>query len=208
MSVAKGEVSLDKTEHELPIEYSTEEGVLKIFGFWVFLISDLILFATLFALYATLYKNTAGGPMPADLFEVTGFTTETVLLLTSSFTCGLATHQMRNGNLKGMNAWFIVTLLLGLAFVGLEVSEFIKYATHGATIQRSAFLTAFFVLVGTHGCHVSLGIVWMLCIMIQAARRGINAVTARKIFIISLYWHFLDVVWVFIFSAVYLPGVI
>nr|WP_047152393.1 cytochrome aa3 quinol oxidase subunit III [Aneurinibacillus tyrosinisolvens] len=205
--MAKGEVMLGKVDHGVPLEYSTEEGVLKIFGFWVFLASDLILFATLFALYSILYTHTNGGPGPADLYEVRGFTAETFILLTSSFTCGLATHQMRLGDAKWMNIWLVVTLLLGLSFIALEVSEFITYVARGATIQKSAFLSSFFVLVGTHGCHVSLGIVWMLCIMIQAARRGITAVTARKVFIVGLYWHFLDVVWVFIFSAVYLPGV-
>lgn len=144
MSMAKGEVMLGKVDHGVPLEYSTEEGVLKIFGFWVFLASDLILFATLFALYSILYTHTNGGPGPADLYEVRGFTAETFILLTSSFTCGLATHQMRLGDAKWMNIWLVVTLLLGLSFIALEVSEFITYVARGATIQKSAFLSSFF----------------------------------------------------------------
>lgn len=191
---------------ETPLEFSTEEGGLKIFGFWAFLAQDMILFATLFATYLILHSHTAGGPTSKNLFDVRGFTIETVLLLTSSFTCGLATFVMRKGNVKGTIGWLMVTALLGLGFVGMEVSEFVHNVSIGATMSRSAFLTGFYTLVGTHGSHVSLGILWMILIMIQLWRHGINAVTARKVFIVGLYWHFLDVVWVFIFTAVYLTG--
>ncbi len=196
-----------RADRDTPLEYSLEEGALRIFGFWLFLATDLVLFACLFATYVILRDNTAGGPTEMQLFDVPTFTAETLILLTSSFTGGLGTYAMHQGSKRGLIAWMIVTVLLGLSFIGLEVREFAAYATHGAPLQRSAFLSAFFTLVGTHGCHVSLGILWMLSILYQLARRGVTAITARKVFIVGLYWHFLDIVWVFIFSVVYLNGV-
>jgi cytochrome aa3-600 menaquinol oxidase subunit 3 len=191
-----------------PLEYSTEEGSLKIFGFWVFLGAEIVLFATLFATYLVYHGQTAGGPTSKELFEVQGFMIETILLLTSSFTCGLATLEMRKGNKSGYMIWTAITLLLGLGFLGMEISEFATYVMNGAGLTRSAFLSAFFVLVGTHGCHVTLGVFWILCVMAQIAKRGFTPMTARKAFITGLYWHFLDVVWIFIFTAVYLTGVV
>lgn len=187
--------------------HTHDEEELKIVGFWVFLSTDMILFACIFATYLVLRANTDGGPGPHQLFDITGFTAETFILLTSSFTCGLATHAMHEGRKGGLLGWLIVTALLGLSFIGLEVSEFAHDVAIGATMQRSAFLSAFFTLVGTHGCHVSIGILWMISIMYQVAKRGLTAVNARKIMVVSLYWHFLDVVWVFLFTVVYLMGV-
>ncbi|GGI97225.1 cytochrome bo(3) ubiquinol oxidase subunit 3 [Alicyclobacillus cellulosilyticus] len=184
-----------------------DEDALRIFGFWIFLTSDLILFACLFATYVILSNHTGSGPTPADMFDVPAFTAETIILLTSSFTCGLATFAMHHGRRGLMLTWLIVTLLLGLAFVGLEASEFTRNALAGATMQRSAFLSAFYTLVGTHGCHVSFGILWMTSILIQAWRKGLAGEIPGKVFIVGLYWHFLDVVWVFIFTVVYLMGV-
>lgn len=197
-----------KPNEALPLEYSTEDGALKIFGFWLFLSTDLVLFACLFATYVVLRTHSAGGPTELQLFDVPEFTAETLILLTSSFTCGIATYGMRLHRRGMLIVWMILTIALGLAFIGLEVNEFTKYATHGAPMQRSAFLSAFFTLVGTHGCHVSMGILWMISILIQLGRRGVTAITARKVFIVGLYWHFLDVVWVFIFTVVYLTGVL
>nr|NNM90197.1 cytochrome (ubi)quinol oxidase subunit III [Bacilli bacterium] len=194
-------------DHSKPLELSTEEGELKILGFWFFLAQDMILFACLFATYIIMHNHTAGGPTSMQLFDVPGFVAETLILLTSSFTYGLATFEMRRNRLKGMITWMVITALLGMSFVGLEVNEFIHYATTGAMISRSGFLSAFFTLVGTHGAHVTLGIFWMISIMVQLYKKGLNPVTARKAFIVGLYWHFLDIVWVFIFSVVYLPGV-
>jgi len=191
-----------------PLEYSTEDGRLKIFGFWIFLGAEVILFSSLFASYMVYLHRTAGGPTPNDLYDVKEFMIETFLLLTSSFTCGLAIHEMRRNNKTGVIIWFIITLLLGLGFVGMEIHEFVDYVGEGAKLTTSAFLTSFFTLVGTHGCHVSLGILWITGILIQTARHGLNAVTARKLFIVGLYWHFLDVVWVFIFTVVYLTGMV
>jgi cytochrome o ubiquinol oxidase subunit III len=193
----------------LPLEYQGHEGSLKILGFWLFLATDLILFGCLFATYFVIRTHVDGGINDKELFDnITGFTTETVILLTSSFTSSLAIFAMRNGNKKRLIGWLIVTVLLGMAFVGMEVSEFVDYVHKGYTMQRSAFLSGFFTLVGTHGAHVSLGIVWMISTITQIARHGITQATARKTFILGLYWHFLDIVWVFIFSVVYMTGVV
>ncbi|WP_066064738.1 cytochrome aa3 quinol oxidase subunit III [Neobacillus soli] len=192
----------------LPLEYQTEQNRMNILGFWIFLGAEIILFATLFATYSVLSTRFAGGPTQNDLFEIKGVMTETILLLTSSFTCGLAIYEMHRGNKKGLLTWMIITLLLGAGFVGLEINEFITYVHEGATMQTSAFLSSFFVLLGTHGLHVSMGIGWAVMVMIQIVKRGLTPVTARKAFIIGLYWHFLDVVWIFIFTFVYLKGMV
>lgn len=184
-----------------------DESTLKLFGFWIFLITDLILFATLFATFVILRTRTNGGPTGEELFSVPMFTAETFILLTSSFTSGLAVLGLRNGKVKHAAGWLIVTILLGMAFVGLEISEFVNMVGEGATISASAFLSAFYILVGTHGLHVSVGIIWMTGATIQLIRYGINETTNRKVNVVSLYWHFLDVVWIFIYTVVYLMGV-
>jgi cytochrome aa3 quinol oxidase subunit III len=179
-----------------------------VLGFWVFLASDLVLFASIIATYFVLRTHTDGGPTAAELFEIPLFTLETILLLTSSFTCGLAMHAMRNNRLNAMIGWIAATIVLGLAFVGIEASEFVKYVAEGATMQRSAFLSGFYTLLGTHGLHVCLGMVWLSSVMVQLKRQSINPTTARKFTNAGLYWHFLDVVWILIFTLVYLVGVI
>ncbi|QSO52214.1 cytochrome c oxidase subunit 3 [Alicyclobacillus curvatus] len=206
MTVAEHHLHEWEEEKDLPIEYSTEEGSLKIFGFWVFLVTDMLLFACVFSTYTVLFRHTNFGPTPTAIFDVRGFTAETLILLTSSFTSGLGTLSMRRGSKGGLIGWTIITIILGLSFISLELSEFIADVQNGATMQRSAFLSAFFTLVGMHGCHVTFGIFWMLSVLIQVAVRGITTVTAPKVFIVGLYWHFLDVVWVFIFTVVYLIG--
>jgi cytochrome aa3-600 menaquinol oxidase subunit III len=192
----------------LPLEYQTEQNKMNILGFWIFLGAEIVLFATLFAVYGVLGENYAGGPTPHDLFKIKDVMIETFLLLTSSFTCGLAIFEMRRGNVKGLITWLTITLLLGVGFVFFEAMEFIHYVNEGATMQTSAFLSSFFVLLGTHGLHVSMGIGWAILIMVQLWQRGLTPVTARKVFIIGLYWHFLDVVWIFIFTFVYLAGMV
>ncbi|WP_338553968.1 cytochrome o ubiquinol oxidase subunit III [Paenibacillus sp. KS-LC4] len=184
-----------------------EHESLKTFGFWMFLITDVILFGTLFATFVVLRFSTDGGPTAAEMFKMPGVIAETFILLTSSFTSGIAVLQMHKGNKKGLIGWLAVTAVLGLAFIYLEVSEFIELVHEGVTIGTSAYWSAFFTLVGTHGLHVSVGIVWMTALMIQLYRRGITPVTQRKVNIISLYWHFLDVVWIFVLTVVYLMGV-
>jgi cytochrome o ubiquinol oxidase subunit 3 len=184
-----------------------DQESLRMFGFWLFLITDCILFGTLFATYVVLHGNTAGGPTASELFEMPGIIAETFILLTSSFTSGLAVLAMNRRDLKGLIGWLAITAALGLAFITLEVTEFVKLVHEGATIGTSAFLSAFFTLVGTHGLHVSVGLIWMIAIMIQLRKHGITSVTRRKVGVISLYWHFLDVVWIFVFTIVYLMGV-
>ncbi|MCM3567647.1 cytochrome (ubi)quinol oxidase subunit III [Neobacillus mesonae] len=185
--------------------HEDQEGI-KLLGFWIFLVTDCLLFATFFAAYAVLHTHTNGG-FTASEFNVPNFIIETFILLISSFTSGIAVLNMHKGNKKGLTQWLIVTAVLGAVFVGLEVKEFMDMAAEGATLSQSAFLTSFFSLVGAHGLHVSFGIFWMIGILVQLSRRGITPVTKRKISMVSLYWHFLDAVWIFIFSVVYLMGV-
>ncbi|MEW4372544.1 cytochrome o ubiquinol oxidase subunit III [Paenibacillus kandeliae] len=180
---------------------------LKLLGFWIFLITDVVLFGTLFATYVVLHHNTAGGPTASEIFEMPGVIAETFILLTSSFTSGLAVLAMNQGKVKQLIAWLAVTWVLGAAFIFLEVDEFIKMVHEGFNYGTSAFATSFFTLVGTHGLHVSMGLGWMLLIMIQLGRKGITDVTRGKVNVLSLYWHFLDAVWIFLLSVVYLMGV-
>jgi cytochrome o ubiquinol oxidase subunit 3 len=194
------------TTHDGHHEHHDQEG-LKTFGFWLFLITDVIMFATLFATYVVLRNNTAGGPTAEELFQLPIIIASTFILLTSSFTSGLAVLAMHRGNLKQLIGWLAVTALLGATFIGLEVTEFVHMIHEGATIQTSAFLSAFYTLVGAHGLHVSIGLAWMIALMLQLRKRGITPVTERKVNVISLYWHFLDVVWIFVFTVVYLMGV-
>lgn len=178
------------------------------FGFWVYLMTDCVLFASLFATYAVLHTNTYGGPTSGQLFDLNFVLEETIILLTSSFTAGLAILAARKGNTKQVLLWLVVTLLLGLSFLGLELSEFGRLIHEGNSWHRSAFLTSFFTLVGTHGTHIAIGSLWMLVLMVQIIRRGITHVTMRRLLCFSLFWHFLDIVWIFIFSIVYLMGVL
>jgi cytochrome o ubiquinol oxidase subunit III len=180
---------------------------MRQFGFWIFLITDVILFGCLFATYVVLKGNTNGGPTGEELFAMPGIIASTFILLTSSFTSGLAVLSMNRGDKRGLIFWLAVTALLGATFIGLEITEFVHMVHEGATIGTSAFLSAFYTLVGTHGLHVSIGLVWMTSIMLQLWKRGINDVTKRKVNVVSLYWHFLDVVWIFVFTIVYLMGV-
>jgi cytochrome aa3-600 menaquinol oxidase subunit III len=195
-----------KIDNSLPLEYSTEENSLKILGFWIFLGAEIMLFATLFATYFTLENRTGSGPTGAEIFQITPVLFETILLLTSSFTVGLGIHAMRIGKQKAMISFFSITLLLGLAFLGVEIYEFVTYVHEGAGLQTSAFTAALLTTLGTHGAHVTLGFFWGLFIILQIKKRGLTPQTTNKAFIFSLYWHFLDVVWIFIFSFIYLKG--
>ncbi|MNI30795.1 Quinol oxidase subunit 3 [compost metagenome] len=195
-----------KLDNTLPLEYRSEENDNRIFGFWIFLGAEIVLFATLFAVYFTLWTRTGNGPTAKEIFEIGPVLIETFLLLTSSFTIGLAINAMRLGLKKPMMVFFIITLILGLGFLGVEIMEFVTYINEGATLQTSAFLSSLFVLLGTHGAHVTLGLLWGAGLLIQIKREGFTLDTANKSFIFSLYWHFLDVVWIFIFSFVYLKG--
>lgn len=195
-----------KVDNSLPLEYSTEENNLKILGFWIFIGAEIMLFATLFTAYFTLENRTGNGPTGAEIFEITPVLIETILLLSSSFTIGLAIHAMRLNKKKAMMGFFIVTLILGLAFLGVEIYEFTHYVHVGAGLQVSAFTAALLTTLGTHGLHVTLGLFWGLFILLQIKKRGLTPETANKSFIFSLYWHFLDIIWIFIFSFIYLKG--
>ncbi|MEG0437720.1 cytochrome aa3 quinol oxidase subunit III [Solibacillus cecembensis] len=197
---------MGKVNNNVPLEYSTEENNLKIFGFWVFLGAEIMLFGTLFASYFTLSGRTGNGPTGAEIFEITPVLLETFILLASSFTIGLAIHAMRLGSKKATMSFMIITLLLGAAFLSVEIYEFMHYAHIGAGITVSAFTSILLTTLGTHGLHVTFGLLWGTFLVIQIAKRGLTSVTAGKTFIFSLYWHFLDVVWIFIFSFVYLKG--
>ncbi|MEK4065106.1 cytochrome aa3 quinol oxidase subunit III [Peribacillus sp. FSL R5-0717] len=193
-------------DHSQPLEYSTEQNRLNILGFWIFLGAEIMLFATLFASYFTLVDRTGNGPAGAELFEITPVLAETFLLLTSSFVIGLGIHAMRIGNRKAMLTFFVITLILGLGFIAFEITEFITYYREGATLQTSAFTSMLFTTLGTHGAHVTLGLFWGLFIILQVKKRGLTPETANKSFIFSLYWHFLDIVWIFIFTFIYMKG--
>lgn len=195
-------------EHEVPrpLEFREREESLRILGFWFFLASDVILFACLFTVWAVYRGRTAGFFTPQQLFQLGPVLIETLLLLTSSFTCGLMTFFMRRDNARATRFWLLVTALLGMAFVGMEISEFAADGALGATWAHSAFLSSFFALVGTHGSHVTFGIIWALVLLVGITKRGFSPSSARKLYTFSLYWHFLDIVWIFIFTAVYLMG--
>jgi len=195
-----------KIDHSVPKEYATEENRLKIFGFWIFIGAEVALFGTLFATFFTLVDHTATGPTGKEIFELPPVLIETFVLLTSSFTIGLTVHAMRMGYKKAMLTFFAITAVLGAVFLSVEIYEFTTYVHEGAGLQTSAFTSSLLTLLGTHGAHVTLGLFWGIFIMIQVAKRGINPETANKTFIFSLYWHFLDVIWIFIFSFVYLKG--
>lgn len=191
-------------------EQATLEGKNKVVGFWIFLACEVVLFASLFATYLAL-KNSGPAGMKfstQELFELPLAFAMTMLLLTSSLTSVYAIYHMRNFNYKAMQTWLAITLLLGLGFLGLEIYEFYHYVHKGFTFDQSAFSTAFYTLVGTHGAHVTLGLVWFTVLLIRNAKRGLNLYNAPKFFVAALYWHFIDVVWVFIFTVVYLMGVI
>lgn len=175
-------------------------------GFWAYLMTDCILFASLFAAYAVLRHNTAGGVSGADIFDMPFVLAETLILLTSSFTCGLGMLAAYRRDRTAVFAWFGLTFLLGASFLTLEITEFTHLVSEGNSWRSSAFLSSFFTLVGTHGLHISVGLIWMLALMAYVWRRGFTHASMRRLTMLSLFWHFLDVVWIFIFTIVYLMG--
>jgi cytochrome o ubiquinol oxidase subunit 3 len=194
-----------------PVEFRAPEADVyeeKELGFWLYLMSDAIIFALLFATYVVMAPNNAGGPTGKTLFSLGRTFTETMLLLISSITFGFATVAMRLGRPSEVLAWLAVTFLLGAGFVSLEIMEFTGLFAQGAGPQRSGFLSAFFTLVGTHGLHVSMGMVWIVIMSIQVLTKGLSAPVASRLFRLGLFWHFLDIVWIGIFSIVYLPGIL
>lgn len=182
------------------------ENDVKVFGFWIYLMTDLIIFAVLFATFIVLRNNTFGGPSGRDLFQLPSVLAETLILLVSSFTCALAMISVHNQEKKPAIFWFIVTFLLGVAFLAIEIDEFIQLVNEGATWHRSGFLSAFFTLVGTHGLHISVGLLWMVVMMFRIGLRPLVPASISKILRMALFWHFLDFVWIFIFTVVYGMG--
>ena len=194
------------TEHALHIEEHNTSRVS--FGFWMYLMTDFVLFASLFAVYAVLQGNTFGGPSSQDIFNLPYALIETLLLLTSSFTSGLSMIASRAGNKSQTLVWMGVTFVLGAAFVYMEVSEFARLALAGSGWWASGFLSSYFTLVGTHGLHVSVGLLWMLVMMLAVAVQGLTASNMRKLQLLNMFWHFLELIWIFIFVIVYLIGVL
>ncbi len=180
----------------------------KALGFWLYLMSDAIIFALLFATYVVMAPNHAGGPTGQEVFSLGRAFAETMLLLCSSITFGFASVAMRLGNRRVMFNWLAVTFVLGAGFLALEINEFTGMVQEGAGPQRSGFLSAFFTLVGTHGLHVTMGLVWILILSSQALVKGLTPAVVSRLFRLGLFWHFLDIVWIGIFSIVYLPGVL
>ncbi|UJW77175.1 cytochrome o ubiquinol oxidase subunit III [Rhizobium sp. SL42] len=177
-------------------------------GFWLYLMSDCLIFAVLFATHAVLGRNYAAGPSPADLFDLPLVAINTAMLLLSSITYGFAMLQMeRNARMETI-FWLGVTGLFGLTFLGLELYEFYHLIQEGAGPGRSAFLSSFFTLVGTHGLHVTFGIIWLVTMMVQVKMHGLIPENRRRLMCLSMFWHFLDVIWIGVFSFVYLMGVL
>ncbi|GAB3627318.1 cytochrome o ubiquinol oxidase subunit III [Pandoraea terrae] len=183
-----------------------DTGGNTIFGFWVYLMTDLVLFAGLFATFAVLRNATAGGPTGQELFELKFVLVETFILLFSSITYGFAMVGLHNGKKRQVMGWLAVTFLLGAAFICMEVYEFHHLILEGAGPNRSAFLSSFFTLVGTHGLHVFSGLLWMAVLMYQVSKKGLTATNTTRLNCLSLFWHFLDVVWIAVFTVVYLIG--
>lgn len=179
-----------------------------IFGFWVYLMTDCILFASLFATFAVLHNNTYGGQSAQSLFSLPFALTETLILLTSSFTCGLAILAAHRRDKNQVLFWFGVTFMLGLAFLALELHEFRQLVIDGNSWRRSGSLSAFFTLVGTHGLHITTGLLWMVVMIKRVSKRGLDSISIKRLTMLSLFWHFLDIIWIFIFSIVYLIGVL
>jgi cytochrome o ubiquinol oxidase subunit 3 len=188
-------------------EHGHAEGSTML-GFWIYLMSDCLIFSVLFAMYAVYGHSYAAGPSPADLFSLPTVAVNTAMLLLSSITYGIAMIEMDKDRQRSMVIWLIITALFGLAFLGIELSEFHEFIADGATPQRSAFLSSFFTLVGTHGLHVTFGTIWMFTLLVQVSQRGLIPENKRRLMCLSMFWHFLDVIWIGVFTFVYLMGVL
>ena len=187
-------------EHPATIE-------IQALGFWFYLMSDLIIFAALFATFGVVGGNYAGGPTPKELFDLPYALVETLLLLFSSAACGMVMLAVHAGRQKRVLVWLTVTFLLGLGFVGMEIKEFYGLVAQGHGPDQSAFLSSYFTLVGTHGAHVTVGLIWMAVLVAQVVLKGLTSPVQSRLVRLSMFWHFLDIVWIGIFSVVYLMGV-
>lgn len=192
----------DLDEHDHP------EGGSTMLGFWIYLMSDCLIFAILFACYAVLGGNYAAGPGPKQLFDLPLVAVNTAMLLFSSITYGFAMLAMQRGAKSQTLIWLAITLVFGGAFLGIELTEFAHLIHEGAGPQRSAFLSSFFTLVGTHGLHVTFGSIWLVTLMVQVGRYGLTTANQRRLMCLSMFWHFLDVIWIGVFTFVYLMGML
>ncbi|WP_232793259.1 cytochrome o ubiquinol oxidase subunit III [Caulobacter hibisci] len=206
MAHAQTLTEADNTRFHLTEDHHPENGTLL--GFWIYLMSDCLIFAVLFACYAVLGRNYAAGPSGADLFDLPIVAVNTALLLFSSITYGFAMLSAQAKKVTPTLVWLAITGLFGLGFLSLELYEFHHLIHEGAGPQRSAFLSSFFVLVGTHGLHVTFGIIWLVTLMVQVSQRGLGVEMKRRLMCLSMFWHFLDVIWIGVFSFVYLLGVL
>ena len=205
-STSEVEFYVRQPEHHDGKEHHHETGTLL--GFWIYLMSDCLIFATLFAVHAVQGRSFAAGPAPKDLFEIDMILVATFMLLFSSITYGFSVLRMHKGDLKGTMIWLVVTGSFGAAFLFLEVLEFQHLWALGATPMASAFLSSFYTLVGTHGLHVLAGTIWLVVLLAQLQIRGLTHENKRRIMCLSMFWHFLDLIWIGVFSFVYLTGVV
>jgi cytochrome o ubiquinol oxidase subunit III len=194
------------SHHSEEMSHEEEADDRVMFGFWVYLMTDLLMFAILFAVYAVLHGNTMGGPTGRDLFSPKLALAETLILLTSSFTVGIGMIAARRRIKTQALVWFGITFLLGLAFLSIELYEFAEFIHEGHTMTVNAFLSSFFLLVGTHGLHITSGLLWLMVTLVFVIKRGLTKGNVRKLALLSLFWHFLDIVWIFIFTVVYLKA--
>jgi cytochrome o ubiquinol oxidase subunit III len=195
-------------DHEKLPDTHHSPFAMTTFGFWVYLMTDCILFSILFATYAVLHNNTFGGPSSHDIFKLPYVLAETLILLTSSFLSGFIMLSAYKNEKNKVVMWLGVVFILGAAFVGMELKEFHHLVQEGFSWKRSGFLTSFFTLVGTHGTHISVGLLWILVMMGQIYFRGIKPVNLKRLMCFTMFWHFLDIIWIFIFTFVYLMGVV
>ncbi len=186
--------------------HEKESSATALFGFWVYVMTDCVLFATLFATYGVLRNATAGAATSQEVISLPFVLAETMILLVSSLTCGIAMLAAHQGKKRAVISWFSITFLLGLVFLGMELSEFRGLLHEGASWQASAYLSAYFTLVGTHGLHILFGLLWIAVLLHQVWRRGLAVQTVGRLALLSLFWHFLDIIWIFIFTMVYLMG--
>lgn len=208
MNVTFSSNSFARIETPAPIHHEHDDGSKTVFGFWIYLMSDCLIFACLFATFGVLVENVARGPSGKELFDLPYVAAETVLLLVSSFTFGVAALNVLAGNRDRVIGWLAITFILGTAFIAMEVHEFAHLIAEGAGPSRSAFLSAYFTLVSTHGLHVTAGLLWLAVMMHQTFHFGLDGVIRRRLACLSLFWHFLDLVWVCVFTFVYLRGAI
>ena len=206
--MANAHTTHDRDVFYLADEHDHEAGGSTMLGFWIYLMSDCLIFAMLFACYGVFGGSYAGGPTPAEIFELPLVAVNTTMLLLSSITYGFAMLAMTNGKVRSTQLWLFVTALFGMAFISIELYEFANLIHEGATPQKSAFLSSFFTLVATHGLHVTFGLIWLFTLMVQIQVKGLIPANQRRLMCLSLFWHFLDVIWIGVFTFVYLLGML